>query len=116
MATVYKHRGKITMPVMNVFQSNAIRLKPGAIYESINVYKVKDDTTIKNENTIEEKIEEYEYDVESRVLFLPNYSFKTSHKTVVKYDREVEAMTAYSDSFSDKYESFFKINMMAKGE
>ena len=55
MATVYKHRGKITMPVLNVFQSNAIRLKPGAIYDSINVYKVKDDTTIKNENAIEEK-------------------------------------------------------------
>lgn len=40
MATVYKHRGKITMPVMNVFQSNAIRLKPGAIYESINLRKI----------------------------------------------------------------------------
>lgn len=109
MATVYKHRGKITMPVMNVFQSNSIRLKPGAIYDSINVYKVKDDTTIKNENAIGEKIEEYEYDVESRVLFLPNYSFETSYKIFLKYDREVEAMTEHLDSFSDKHESFFKI-------
>lgn len=115
MATVYKHRGKITMPVMNVFQSNAIRLKPGAIYESINLRKIDID---KNNmvGSVGEKIEDYEYDVETRVLFLPNYSFETSHKIFLKYDREVEAMTEHLDNFSDKHESLFKINIMAKGE
>lgn len=102
MATIYKHRGKITMPVMNVFQSNAIRLKPDALYDSINLRKINDD------NTVGEKIECYEYDIESRVLFLPNYSFE--NKILVKYDREVEAMTEHSDSFTDKHESFFRLN------
>lgn len=98
------------MPVLNVFQSNAIRLKPDALYDSINLCKINDD------NSIGEKIEDYEYDVVSRVLFLPNYSFETLHKIFLKYDREVEAMTEHLDSFSDKHESLFKINMIAKGE
>ena len=106
MATIYKHRGKIIMPVLHVFQSNAIRLKPGAIYDSIQLYNVHDNI-IKNENTVGEKIECYEYDVESRVLFLPNYSFED--KIFIKYDREVETMTEHSDSFTDKCESIFKI-------
>ena len=55
----------------------------------------------------EKKIECYEYDVESRVLFLPNYSFED--KIFIKYDREVETMTEHSDSFTDKCESIFKI-------
>lgn len=97
MATVYKHRGKITMPVLNVFQSNAIRLKPGAIYDSIQLY-----------NTVGKKIEYYEYDTESRVLFLPDYSFED--KVFINYYREVEAMTEHSDSFTDKCESLFKIS------
>ena len=106
MAIVYKHREKITMPVLNVFQSNAIRLKPGVLYESINLRKIDID---KNNivGSVGEKIENYEYDVESRVLFLPNYSFED--KILIKYDREVEAMTEHSDSFSDKSESIFKI-------
>lgn len=82
MAIVYKHRGKITMPVLNVFQSNAIKLEPGVLYESINLRKIDDN------NTIGEKIEDYEYDIESRVLFLPNYSFE--NQILVKYDRETE--------------------------
>ena len=106
MAVVYKHRGKITMSVLHVFQSNAIRLKPGAIYDSIQLYNVHDNI-IKNENTVGEKIECYEYDTESRVLFLPDYNFED--KVFIKYDREVEAMTEHSDSFTDKCESIFKI-------
>ena len=102
MATVYKHRGKITMPVLYVFQSNAIRLKPGALYDSISLRKINDD------NTIGEKIECYEYDVESRVIFLPDYNFED--KILIKYDREVEAMTEHSDSFTDKCESIFKLS------
>ena len=102
MAIVYKHRGKITMPVLHIFQSNAIRLKPGALYESINLRKIDDN------NTIGEKIEDYEYDIESRVLFLPNYSFE--NQIFIKYDREVEAMTEHSDSFTDKFESIFKMS------
>ena len=102
MAVVYKHREKITMPVLHVFQSNAIRLKPGALYDSINLCKINDD------NTVGEKIECYEYDTESRVLFLPNYTFKD--KICIKYDREVKTMTGHSDSFTDKCESIFKIS------
>ena len=101
MAIVYKNRGKVTIPTLNMFQSNAIRLKPGALYDSINLCKINDD------NTVGEKIECYEYDVESRVIFLPDYSFED--KILIKYDREVEVMTEHSDSFSDKCESFFKI-------
>ena len=102
MAVVYKHREKITMPVLHVFQSNAIRLKPGVLYDSISLCKINDD------NTVGEKIECYEYDVESRVLFLPDYSFED--KVFIKYDREVEAMTGHSDSFTDKCESIFKLS------
>ena len=102
MAVVYKHREKITMPVLHVFQSNAIRLKPGAIYESIQLYNVRDNI-VKNENAVGK----YEYDTESRVLFLPDYSFED--KVFIKYDREVEAMTEHSDSFTDKCVSIFKI-------
>ena len=88
------------MPVLNVFQSNAIRLKPGALYDSISLHKINDDS-------IGKKIECYEYDVESRIIFLPDYSFED--KILIKYDREVEAMTEHSDSFTDKCESIFKI-------
>ena len=82
MAVVYKHREKITMPVLHVFQSNAIRLKPGAIYDSIQLYNVHDNI-VKNENAVGEKIECYEYDTESRVLFLPDYNFE--NKVFIKY-------------------------------
>ena len=102
MSIVYKHRGKITMPVLHIFQSNAIRLKSGALYDSISLHKINYD------NTIGEKIECYEYDVESRVIFLPDYSFED--KILIKYDREVEAMTEHSDSFTDKCESIFKLS------
>ena len=101
MAIVYKHRGKITMPVLHIFQSNAIRLKSGALYDSISLCKINDD------NTVGEKIECHEYDVESRVIFLPDYNFED--KILIKYDREVESMTEHSDSFTDKCESIFKI-------
>ena len=107
MAVVYKHRGKITMLVLHIFQSNAIRLKPGAIYESIQLYNVRDNI-VKNENAVGKKIECYEYDTESRVLFLPDYSFED--KIFIKYDREVKAMTEHSDSFTDKCDSIFKIS------
>ena len=96
MAFVLQHRGKITMPVLHVFQSNAIRLKPGAIYDSIQLYAVG------------KKIEYYEYDTESRVLFLPDYSFED--KVFINYYREVEAMTEHSDSFTDKCESISKLS------
>ena len=101
MAIVYKHREKITMTILHIFQSNAIRLKSGALYDSISLRKINDD------NTVGEKIEYYEYDIESRVIFLPDYSFED--KIFIKYDREVEAMTEHSDSFTDKCESIFKI-------
>ena len=101
MAIVYKHGEKITMPVLHVFQSNAIRLKYGALYDSISLCKIN------NDHIVGDKIECYEYDVESRVLFLPNYTFED--KVFIKYDREVEAMTEHSDSFTDKCESIFKI-------
>ena len=102
MAVVYKHREKITMPILHIFQSNAIRLKSGALYDSISLCKINDD------NTVGEKIECYEYDTESRVLFLPDYNFED--KVFIKYDREVEAMTEHSDSFTDKCESIFKLS------
>lgn len=102
LAVVYKHRGKNIMPVLHVFQSNAIRLEPGARYDSINLCKINDN------NTVGEKIECYEYDIESRVLFLPNYSFE--NKILVRYDREIETITEHSDSFSDNRESFFRLN------
>ena len=60
--------------------SNSIRLESGAIHDSIELYKLNDD------NTLGEKIEYYEYDPESRVLFIPNYQFR--YKIAVKYDRE----------------------------
>ena len=101
MAIVYKHREKITMPVLHVFQSNAIRLKSGALYDSISLCKIN------NDNIVGDKIECYEYDTESRVLFLPDCNFED--KILIKYDREVEAMTEHSDSFTDKCESIFKI-------
>ena len=88
--------------VLNIFQSNAIRLKPGALYNSISLHKINDD------NSIGKKIECYEYDIESRVLFLPDYNFED--KVFIKYDREVEAMTGHSDSFTDKCESIFKLS------
>ena len=110
MTIVYKHSGKITIPVLHIFQSNAIRLKSGALYDSISLRKINDD------NTVGEKIEYYEYDVESRVLFLPDYNFETSNKILIKYDREVEAMTEHADSFSDKNESFFRLNMIKEWE
>ena len=80
MAIVHKHNGKTRIPVLHAFTSNSIRLEPGTIHESIELYKLNDN------NTIGEKIEDYEYDPESRVLFIPNYQFR--YKTVVKYDRE----------------------------
>mgnify|MGYP000445922944 CR=1 FL=1 len=39
---IYKH-GKITMPRMDLFQSNAFRLKNGAIYESIELAYISED-------------------------------------------------------------------------
>ena len=45
MAIVYKHGEKITMPVLHVFQSNAIRLKSGALYDSISLCKINNDKT-----------------------------------------------------------------------
>ena len=50
MAIVYKNRGKVTIPTLNMFQSNAIRLKPGALYDSINLCKINDDNTVGEKN------------------------------------------------------------------
>ena len=61
---VYKHN-KIIMPRMNLFQSNAFRLKNGAIYESIKLAYVSKD------GLVEEEITNYEYDTESRIVYLP---------------------------------------------
>ena len=47
---IYKH-SKITMPRMNLFQSNAFRLKNGAIYESIKLAYVSKDGLVEKEIT-----------------------------------------------------------------
>ena len=80
MSIINKYNKKTRIPVLYAFMSNSIRLESGAIHDSIELYKLNDD------NTLGEKIEYYEYDPESRVLFIPNYQFR--YKIAVKYDRE----------------------------
>ena len=99
---VYKH-SKITMPRMNLFQSNAFRLRNGAIYESIKLAYVSKD------GLVEREITNYEYDTESRVVYLPDYekeNISINRRVLVKYDIEVDCVRN-SDSFTDgKYVSF----------
>ena len=103
MAIVYKHRGEITIPVLNIFQSNAIRLEPGALYDSIKLYKIDNDHNVPQGN-----IEDYEYDIATRVLFIPNYNFE--NKVMIAYNRKIEGTTIHSDSFTDKHESILNFN------
>lgn len=99
---VYKHN-KITMPRMNLFQSNAFRLKNDAIYESIKLAYVSKD------GLVEKEITNYEYDTESRIIYLPDYEKENIHadkRVLVKYEIEVDCVR-HSDSFTDSnYVSF----------
>lgn len=93
---VYKHN-KIIMPRMNLFQSNAFRLKNGAIYESIKLAYVSKD------GLVEEEITNYEYDTESRIVYLPDYekeNVSVNRRVLVKYRIEVDCVRC-SESFTD---------------
>lgn len=93
---VYKH-GKITMPRMNLFQSNAFRLKNGAIYESIKLSYVSEN------GLVEKEITNYEYDTESRIVYLPDYEKENvfaNKRVLVKYEIEVDCIR-YSEGFTD---------------
>lgn len=93
---VYKH-SKITMPRMNLFQSNAFRLKNGAIYESIKLSYVSEN------GLVEKEITNYEYDTESRIVYLPDYEKENvfaNKRVLVKYEIEVDCIR-YSESFTD---------------
>lgn len=92
---VYKH-SKITIQRMNLFQSNAFRLKDGAIYESIKLAYVKD-------CLVEKEITNYEYDTESRIVYLPDYekeNISVNRSVLIKYEVEVDCVR-HSDSFTD---------------
>ena len=99
---IYKH-SKMTMPRMNLFQSNAFRLEKGAIYESIKLlYFESPDKETTN----------YEYDTESRVIYLPDYEKENIHgdrKIFINYDIEVDCIR-HSDSFSDNTHAYFQID------
>ena len=93
---VYKHN-KIIMPRMNLFQSNAFRLKNGAIYESIKLAYVSKD------GLVEEEITNYEYDTESRIVYLPDYekeNVSVNRRVLVNYRAEVHCVRC-SESFTD---------------
>ena len=93
---VYKH-SKITMPRMNLFQSNAFRLKNGAIYESIKLSYVSEN------GLVEKEITNYEYDTESRIVYLPDYEKENvfvNKRVLVKYEIEVDCVR-YSEGFTD---------------
>lgn len=93
---VYKY-SKITMPRMNLFQSNAFRLKNGAIYESIKLSYVSEN------GLVEKEITNYEYDTESRIVYLPDYekeNISVNRRVLVKYEIEVDCVR-YSEGFTD---------------
>lgn len=93
---IYKH-SKITMPRMNLFQSNAFRLKNGAIYESIKLSYVSEN------GLVEKEITYYEYDTESRIVYLPDYekeNISVNKRVLVKYEVEVDCVRC-SESFTD---------------
>lgn len=93
---IYKH-SKITMPRMNLFQSNAFRLKNGAIYESIKLAYVSEN------GLIEKEITNYEYDTESRIVYLPDYekeNVSVNRRVLVRYEVEADCVR-HSDSFTD---------------
>ena len=93
---VYKHN-KIIMPQMNLFQSNAFRLKNGAIYESIKLEYVSKD------GLVEKEITNYEYDTESRIVYLPDYekeNVSVNRRVFVRYRVEVDCVRC-SESFTD---------------
>ena len=93
---IYKH-SKMIMPRMNLFQSNAFRLKNGAIYESIKLSYVSKDGLVGKEIT------NYEYDTESRIVYLPDYekeNVSVNRRVLVKYRVEVDYVRC-SESFTD---------------
>lgn len=100
---VYKHT-KSTIACIDTFRSNAFRLKKGAIHDSIKLNYLADS------GVMEEKIDNFEYDVESRVLYLPDYEANPSkdRRVLIKYDREVDNGFKLANGFSDI--SFFKID------
>lgn len=93
---IYKHC-KMTMPRMNLFQSNAFRLKNGAIYKSIKLAYVSKD------GLVEKEITNYEYDTESRIVYLPDYEKENvfvNRRILVRYEVEVDCVRC-SESFTD---------------
>lgn len=93
---IYKH-SKITMPRMNLFQSNAFRLKNGAIYESIKLSYVSEN------GLVEKEITNYEYDTESRIVYIPDYekeNVSVNKRVLIKYEVDVDCVRC-SESFTD---------------
>lgn len=93
---IYKHNKK-TVPRMDLFQSNAFRLKNGAIYESIELSYVSEN------GLIERGINNYEYDTESRIIYLPDYEKENvfaNKRVLVRYEVEVYCVRC-SESFTD---------------
>ena len=93
---VYRHI-KLTMPRIDTFRSNAFRLKKGAIHDSIKLYYVADS------GVMEEKIDDFEYDTESRVLYLPEYEANPSEnrRVLIKYDIEINNGIVLNAKFSN---------------
>lgn len=93
---IYKH-SKIIMSRMNLFQSNAFRLKNGTIYESIKLDYVSKD------GLVEKEITNYEYDTKSRIVYLPDYekeNVSVNRRVLVRYRVEVDCVRC-SESFTD---------------
>ena len=93
---VYRHV-KLTMPRIDTFRSNAFRLKKGAIHDSIKLCYVADS------GVMEEKIDDFEYDTESRVLYLPEYEANPSEnrRVLIKYDIEINNGIVLNAKFSN---------------
>ena len=95
---VYRHI-KLTMPRIDTFRSNAFRLKKGAIHDSIKLNYLADS------GMMEEKIDSFEYDEESRVLYLPEYEANPSEnrRVLIRYDIEVDNGVKLANGFSETY-------------
>lgn len=94
---VYRHT-QLTMPRIDTFRSNAFRLKKGAIHESIKL------NYIENGGEVREEINNFEYDTETRILYLPNYQSNPSDKReiLIRYNIKIDNAVKFTDSFSDK--------------
>lgn len=88
MTNIYQHR-KNTIPIISTIISSSTVLEYGVIPDSIKLYKLNDD------NVVSEKIEGYNYDIESKTLLIPNYQF--GDRFIIKYERTDERITNIND-------------------